>query len=238
MLGVPSTNAAADMQEKPTGTSIETTHRRNIAGSVSRLAARALVATVFLAGGFAGLTFLHGAERIGANRLQVDPYLGRHVLAVAIWCALPLGCMVLLTEIQIHLARMRRLTWQTAQWLLPVLFGSATAFIAFDVFPQPEFGPKQTLLVIGGACVGYLGSAVQLALWRAMEGPRELPVDFPAVWYAGLVLLGAAYFGAMHGWLGDSPELAKLLVYREQHWVGEIDYPKLTGVPLEDAVAP
>lgn len=77
-------------------------------------------------------------------------------------------------------------------------------------------GPTKSSSGSMGEGKGHLDSA------RGMDSSTELIHSFQPpismLWYGGLVLLTAMFFGGMRGWADDSPYVSQLLEYHRQRW--------------------
>lgn len=117
----------------------------------------------------------------------------------------------LATDLTLGMLVQHRPVWTVHRWLIPTLWGALGAAI---FYPQADHGPKETLLASAGALVGVLASGVFLWLFEVSqpEAPRSATNTY---WYALIAVLTVTLAGAFRGWTSESPQVARLLRYRD-----------------------
>lgn len=196
-------------------------------------ASRCLFVTLSMAAGLGALAFLAEASYVSST-ISIREETAAYAINVAIWSMLPMLFVSLQVEFQLLFVLSLQKSWSTCQVLFPLVGGFAGAFLGWFLFPQPEHGPKETMLISGAALLLFTGVSMQLALWTLLPQSRVERTDFPKTWFAIMVLLSATFLGAMRGWTDAHPHLKHLLEYREEQWVKK-QHPPL---PLPDLQEP
>lgn len=187
---------------------------------IRRIAAvvlRCLFVTGMMAGSFAALAYLSALQRVATRALQSEPGISTYAASVGIACVAPFCLTVLIAELQLALLLAGRWSWQACGRLLPWSFAALGGLFSYLVFMPGEHGPKETMLVAGGAMAAFLGSLLQLSLCWDSHAPGRA-MDWPLEWTVALIMLGATFLGAMKGWTGPSPQFRDVLTHQNEHW--------------------
>lgn len=193
---------------------------RRIAAGVNRAFAAALASGPL----FGGLAFLRMTHPMAGQKLSVDPGAEAYALATALWCQVVVLVVALATEALLWLFESDDGRGPGASWIACVVWGFIGAFL---FFPQPEHGPKEAMLVAGGALAMVLASGLFLWLWTLWKPAGDPSHGFAPVWYALVLLVGAAFLGGMYGWTSPSPYERLVLDYRDERWGPDVPAPRL-----------
>lgn len=189
---------------------------RTAAALVVRVGAIAL----FLAAGMGLLTFLKWTQRVSANHLQADIPAIVQGIRVAFWCIPVSAIAALQTESCLGMLGLGRWRFGVCQLVFSSVWAAFGGVLAYVFFHEDQTGPKETMLIAGGALLFFLATALHLALWR-LNGVADAETDhLPAAWYWILLVLATTFFGGFWGWRGVAPQARRLLEYR-QHWPHE-----------------
>lgn len=104
------------------------------------------------------------------------------------------------------------------------------------LFPFDAYEPKQAVLVTGGAMLFYLGAALFLQLAVFERGPSAQTNEYAIGWYAILIVLCSAFFGAFRGWVGENPHVQRALEYQNKNWRERQSPPVILDPPGENPV--
>lgn len=181
---------------------------------------RCLAVTLMLGGSFAGLAYLSALQRVATRTLQSEPGIYGYSLSVGLACLAPFCLTVVIAELQLALLLAGRWQWDVCARLLPWSFAILGGLFALMIFAPSEHGPKETMLVIGGALAAFLGSLVHLSLRWDSTFPHSA-MQWPFDWTVALVLMGAGFLGAMKGWTGPSPQLRGVLTHQSRYWLDQ-----------------
>lgn len=198
--------------------------RSGLLWSLLRLA----LTTAILSVGFGLLRFLWLSGRIPGGYFQAPPDAGETARAFALWCAIPFLILSLVVEAERTLLDHRLTTEQDPEvegdgdftglrrtlWI-PIEVSLVLVLFAWKLFPEPEWGPKQTLILAGSAYLGFLAASLQILISPNLEGQEE---GFSAYWYVIAVLLAVTFAGGMSGWLDNKSAFEQLWEYRQKEW--------------------
>jgi hypothetical protein len=202
-----------------------------------RLAAamgRCLLTAALMSVALGGLAFLAESTYV-SNTISVREYTAPYALNVVTWSIFPMLFIALQLEFQLLFVLSLHRSWGTCQIVFPILAGAIGGFLGWFLFPQPEHGPKETMLIAGAALTLYTGVSLQLALWSMVPETRPEGAQFPRTWFSVMVLLSATFLGALRGWTDDHPQLKRLLEYRAHHWL-EVEHPPLPAPEEIDTI--
>lgn len=192
-----------------------------------RAVARCIVVVLSVGLSFAGIAYLRVAQPVSGRQLLVDLGATSYAIEVAVACQIVMFGVAIASELAFWSVRgqPRLVHWLTSAIPLAWLLVGSLIF-----YPQPEHGPKETMLVTGGGLAALLGSGVFLWLWYWMERPHE-PPPAPALWYVLVFLVVAAFIGSLQAWTGPSPRAREVLEYRARHWSNDHEQPTANQVP-------
>lgn len=184
-----------------------------------------IVASWYLAG-FCILTFLYHAEMSGQKLVTTPDAVALSMSAAA--RTLPLALLVILfIETQIILLTTYRWSWLFCQLAIPIAWSIFGLFVGYSVYQEPDYGPKQTMFIVGGGLVFFLCSSFHLTIWRIDRRGMSSQVPFPLLWYVYVLLLSSAFLGSLRGWTTNDSIARAVLTYRSDRWNQLDDTPLL-----------
>ncbi|MFO0948704.1 MAG: hypothetical protein U1D30_22735 [Planctomycetota bacterium] len=208
------------------------------ARNLAWIAVRCLLAALIASAGIGLLAFVKGAQPLPGNKLLVTDDVAPRAMDVARGCLPVFSAVGLLCEFSLWLLLLAKVPWRTCRAVIPLAWGLFSGLIFFSV--EEGITPHEIMLVSGGALVGIFSGILYLTLWRSgmARVGAMLPVVggpvWPNLWYAMILILGAAFLGGFQGWIGGKPALQEILNYRAEHWADPNRSPLPPPRPIDD----